>query len=152
MKNFRVCKFKSCCLHHRRDLLPRSRTERKPAEVVFPARCTKATGRRNLCIGWHRPCKDERMRPTYRRRAESSVVGLGTTVLERNPRRGCGVVAVVLGQSRFVGQYGCMAVPDQLCKTTGAALAGRCKGCVLNSLLTKNRTSRTSLQCVPGRR
>lgn len=136
MKNFRVCKFKSCCLHHRRDLLPRSRTERKPAEVVFPARCTKATGRRNLCIGWHRPCKDERMRPTYRRRAESSVVGLGTTVLERNPRRGCGVVAVVLGQSRFVGQYGCMAVPDQLCKTTGAALADRCKGCVPNSLPT----------------
>lgn len=36
---------------------------------------------------------------------KSSVVGLGTTVLERNPRRGCGVVAVVLGQSRCVGQY-----------------------------------------------
>ena len=34
---------------------------------------------------------------------KSSVVGLGTTVLERNPRRGCGVVAVVLGQSRYVG-------------------------------------------------
>ena len=32
---------------------------------------------------------------------KSSVVGLGTTVLERNPRRGCGVVAVVLGQSRL---------------------------------------------------
>lgn len=56
-------------LHHRRDLLPRSRTERKPAEVVFPARCTKAAGRSNLFIGWHRLCKDERMRPTYRRRA-----------------------------------------------------------------------------------
>jgi hypothetical protein len=50
--------------------LPRSRTERKPAKVVFSARCTKAAGRRNLCIGWHRLCKDERMRPTYRRRAE----------------------------------------------------------------------------------
>lgn len=34
---------------------------------------------------------------------KSSVVGLGTTVFERNPRRGCGVVAVVLGQSRCVG-------------------------------------------------
>ena len=34
---------------------------------------------------------------------KSSVVGLGTTVLERNPRRGCGVVAVVLGQSCCVG-------------------------------------------------
>lgn len=56
-------------LHHRRDLLPRSRTERKPAEVVFPVRCTKAAGRRNLFIGWHRLCRDERMRPTYRRRA-----------------------------------------------------------------------------------
>ena len=66
-----VCRrFKSCRLHHRRDLLPRSRTERKPAKVVFPVRCTKAAGRRNLCIGWHRLCKDERMRPTYRRRAE----------------------------------------------------------------------------------
>ncbi len=62
--------FKPNRLHHRRDLLPRSRTERKPAEVVFPVRCTKAAGRRNLCIGWHRLCKDERMRPTYRRRAE----------------------------------------------------------------------------------
>nr|DAL55343.1 MAG TPA_asm: hypothetical protein [Caudoviricetes sp.] len=49
--------------------MPRSRTERKPAKVVFPVRCTKAAGRRNLCIGWHRLCKDERMRPTYRRRA-----------------------------------------------------------------------------------
>ena len=58
------------CPCHRRDFLPRSRTERKPAEVVFPVRCTKAAGRRNLCIGWHRLCKDERMRPTYRRRAE----------------------------------------------------------------------------------
>lgn len=55
--------------HHRRDLLPRSRTERKPAKVVFPVRCTKAAGRRNVFIGWHRLCKDERMRPTYRRRA-----------------------------------------------------------------------------------
>ena len=65
-----VCRwFESNRLHHRRDLLPRSRTERKPAEVVFPVRCTKAAGRRNLCIGWHRLCKDERMRPTYRRRA-----------------------------------------------------------------------------------
>lgn len=65
-----VCRwFESNRLHHRRDLLPRSRTERKPAKVVFPVRCTKATGRRNLCIGWHRLCKDERMRPTYRRRA-----------------------------------------------------------------------------------
>nr|DAR12531.1 MAG TPA: hypothetical protein [Caudoviricetes sp.] len=45
----------------------------------------------------------KRMRPTYRRRAEKSVVGLGTTVLERNPRRGCGVVVVVLGQSHCVG-------------------------------------------------
>ena len=34
---------------------------------------------------------------------KSSVVGLGTTALERTPRRGCGVVAVVLGQSRCVG-------------------------------------------------
>ena len=34
---------------------------------------------------------------------KSSVVGLGTTALERTPRRGCGVVAVVLGQSRYVG-------------------------------------------------
>nr|DAV19858.1 MAG TPA: hypothetical protein [Caudoviricetes sp.] len=49
--------------------MPRSRTERKPAKVVFPVRCTKAAGRRNLFIGWHRLCKDERMRPTYRRRA-----------------------------------------------------------------------------------
>ena len=66
-----VCRwFESHRLHHRRDLLPRSRTERKPAEVVFPVRCTKAAGRSNLCIGWHRLCKDERMRPTYRRRAE----------------------------------------------------------------------------------
>ena len=66
-----VCRwFKSNRLHHRRDLLPRSRTERKPAKVVFPVRCTKAAGRSNLCIGWHRLCKDERMRPTYRRRAE----------------------------------------------------------------------------------
>lgn len=65
-----VCRwFKSNRLHHRRDLLPRSRTERKPAKVVFSARCTKAAGRRNLCIGWHRLCRDERMRPTYRRRA-----------------------------------------------------------------------------------
>nr|DAL42472.1 MAG TPA_asm: hypothetical protein [Caudoviricetes sp.]DAU82176.1 MAG TPA: hypothetical protein [Caudoviricetes sp.] len=31
------------------------------------------------------------------------MVGLGTTALERTPRRGCGVVAVVLGQSRYVG-------------------------------------------------
>ena len=66
-----VCRrFETCRLRHRRDFLPRSRTERKPAEVVFPVRCTKATGRRNLFIGWHRPCKDERMRSTYRRRAE----------------------------------------------------------------------------------
>nr|DAQ37217.1 MAG TPA: hypothetical protein [Caudoviricetes sp.] len=49
--------------------MPRSRTERKTAKVVFPVRCTKAAGRRNLCIGWHRLCKEERMRPTYRRRA-----------------------------------------------------------------------------------
>lgn len=67
---------------------------------------------------------------------KSSVVGLGTTVLERNPRRGCGVVAVVLGQSRYVGKYGCVVAPDRLCKTTGDALADRCKGCVPNSLLT----------------
>lgn len=66
-----VCRwFEPNRLHHRRDLLPRSRTERKPAKVVFPVRCTKAAGRKNLCIGWHRLCKDERMRPTYRRRAE----------------------------------------------------------------------------------
>lgn len=66
-----VCRwFEPNRLHHRRDLLPRSRTERKPAKVVFPVRCTKAAGRSNLCIGWHRLCKDERMRPTYRRRAE----------------------------------------------------------------------------------
>lgn len=64
-----ICGFESHRLHHRRDLLPRSRTERKPAKVVFPVRCTKAAGRRNLFIGWHRLCKDERMRPTYRRRA-----------------------------------------------------------------------------------
>lgn len=32
--------------------------------------CHKAAGRSNLFIGWHRLCKDERMRPTYRRRAE----------------------------------------------------------------------------------
>ena len=31
------------------------------------------------------------------------------------------------------------------------ALADRCKGCVPNSLLTSYRTSRTSLQCVPGK-
>ena len=67
---------------------------------------------------------------------KSSVVGLGTTVFERNPRRGCGVVAVVLGQSRCVGQYGCVVAPDRLCKTTGDALADRCKGCGPNSLLT----------------
>lgn len=67
---------------------------------------------------------------------KSSVAGLGTTVLERNPRRGCGVVAVVLGQSRFVGQYGYVVAPDRLCETTGDALADRCMGCVPNSLLT----------------
>ena len=136
MKNFRVRKFKSCCLHQRRDLLPRSRTERKSAEVVFPVRCTKAAGRRNLFIGWHRPCKDERMRPRYRRRAEKFRGWSGYHSAERNPRRGCGVVAVVLGQSRCVGQYGCVVVPNRLCKTTGGALADRYKGCVPNSLLT----------------
>lgn len=138
MKNFRVRKFKSCCLHHRRDLLPRSRTERKPAKVVFPVRYTKAAGRSNLCIGWHRLCF-VKMNGCDRRTGaglKSSVVGLGTTVLERNPRRGCGVVVVVLGQSRFVGQYGYVVAPDRLCETTGDALADRCMGCVPNSLLT----------------
>lgn len=57
MKNFRVRKFKSCCLHHRRDPLPRSRTERKPAEVVFPVRCTKAAGR--IIIIWLAPAVNE---------------------------------------------------------------------------------------------
>ena len=128
--------FKSNRLHHRRDLLPRSRTERKTAKVVFPVRCTKAAGRRNLCIGWHRLCKDERMRPTYRRRAVKFRGWSGYHRAERNPRRGCGVVAGVLGQSRCVGQYGCVVAPDRLCKTTGDALADRCKGCVPNSLLT----------------
>lgn len=131
-----ICGFESHRLHHRRDLLPRSRTERKPAKVVFPVRCTKAAGRRNLCIGWHRLCKDERMRPTYRRRAVKFRGWSGYHRAERNPRRGCGVVAVVLGQSRCVGQYGCVVAPDRLCKTTGDALADRCKGCVPNSLLT----------------
>ena len=100
------------CPCHRRDLLPRSRTERKPAEVVFPVRCTKAAGRRNLFIGWHRLCKDERMRPTYRRRAVKFRGWSGYHHAERNPRRGCGVVTVVLGQSCCVGQYGCVVVPD----------------------------------------
>lgn len=59
---------------------------------------------------------------------KSSVVGLGTTVLDRNPRRGCGVVAVVLGQSRRVGQYGCVVAPDRLCKTTGVSKAGEGRG------------------------
>lgn len=136
--------FNSNRLHHRRDLLPRSRTERKSAKVVFPVRCTKAAGRRNLCIGWHRLCKDERMRPTYRRRAVKFRGWSGYHRAERNPRRGCGVVAVVLGQSRCVGQYGGVVEPDRLCKTTGDALADRCKGCVPNSLLTSDRTSRTS--------
>lgn len=104
--------FKSNRLHHRRDLLPRSRTERKPAKVVFPARCTKAAGRKNLFIGWHRLCKDERMRPTYRRRAVKLRGWSGYHRAERNSRRGCGVVAVVLGQSRCVGQYGCVVAPD----------------------------------------
>lgn len=57
MKNFRVRKFKSCCLHHRRGPLPRSRTERKPAEVVFPVRCTKAAGR--IIIIWLAPAVNE---------------------------------------------------------------------------------------------
>lgn len=118
--------FNSNRLHHRRDLLPRSRTERKSAKVVFPVRCTKAAGRRNLCIGWHRLCKDERMRPTYRRRAVKFRGWSGYHRAERNSRRGCGVVAVVLGQSRCVGQYRCVVAPDRLCKTTGEALADRC--------------------------
>ena len=118
--------FNSNRLHHRRDLLPRSRTERKPAKVVFPVRCTKAAGRKNLCIGWHRLCKDERMRPTYRRRAVKFRGWSGYHRAERNSRRGCGVVAVVLGQSRCVGQYRCVVAPDRLCKTTGEALADRC--------------------------
>lgn len=50
--------FESNRLHHRRDLLPRSRTERKPAEVVFPVRCTKAAGRSNLFI-WLAPAMNE---------------------------------------------------------------------------------------------
>lgn len=124
-----VCRrFKSCRLHHRRDLLPRSRTERKTAKVVFPVRCTKAAGRSNLCIGWHRLCKDERMRPTYRRRAVKFRGWSGYHRAERNSRRGCGVVAVVLGQSRCVGQYGCVVAPDRLCKITGDALADRSRG------------------------
>lgn len=124
-----VCRwFESNRLHHRRDLLPRSRTERKPAKVVFPVRCTKAAGRRNLFIGWHRLCKDERMRPTYRRRAVKFRGWSGYHRAERNPRRGCGVVAVVLGQSRCVGQYGCVVAPDRLCKTTGEAKAGEGRG------------------------
>lgn len=112
------------CPCHRRDFLPRSRTERKPAEVVFPVRCTKAAGRRNLFIGWHRLCKDERMRPTYRRRAVKFRGWSGYHHAERNPRRGCGVVAVVLGQSRCVGQYGYVVAPDRLCKTKGFRRGG----------------------------
>ena len=42
---------------HRRDLLPRSRTERKPAKVVFPVRCTKAAGR--IIIIWLAPAMNE---------------------------------------------------------------------------------------------
>lgn len=88
-----VCRwFESHRLHHRRDLLPRSRTERKPAEVVFPVRCTKAAGRRNLCIGWHRLCKDERMRPTYRRRAEKFCGIPALLHSARVPRRSMDVV------------------------------------------------------------
>lgn len=125
-----VCRwFESNRLHHRRDLLPRSRTERKPAKVVFSARCTKAAGRRNLCIGWHRPCNDERMRPTYRRRAVKFRGWSGYHRAERNPRRGCGVVAVVLGQSRCVGQYGCVVAPDRLCKTKEFRRGG-CYACL----------------------
>lgn len=102
--------FKSNRLHHRRDLLPRSRTERKPAEVVFPVRCTKAAGRRNLCIGWHRLCKDERMRPTYRRRAVKFRDWSGYRRVRRKSEAchrtvcGSGVVAAVSGQGRRVGQ------------------------------------------------
>lgn len=106
-----VCRwFKSNRLHHRRDLLPRSRTERKPAEVVFPVRCTKAAGRRNLCIGWHRLCKDERMRPTYRRRAVKFRDWSGYRRVRRKSEAchrtvcGSGVVAAVSGQGRRVGQ------------------------------------------------
>lgn len=50
-------RFESSHLHHRRDLLPRSRTERKPAEVVFPVRCTKAAGR--IIIIWLAPAMNE---------------------------------------------------------------------------------------------
>nr|DAZ11880.1 MAG TPA: hypothetical protein [Caudoviricetes sp.] len=89
--------------------MPRSRTERKPAEVVFPVRCTKAAGRSNLCIGWHRLCKDERMRPTYRRRAEKFRGWFGCRRVRRKSeaityRCGSGVVAAVFGQGRRVGQ------------------------------------------------
>lgn len=45
------------CPCHRRDLLPRSRTERKPAKVVFPVRCTKAAGR--IIIIWLAPAMNE---------------------------------------------------------------------------------------------
>ena len=49
--------FESNRLHNRRDLLPRSRTERKPAEVVFPVRCTKTAGR--TIIIWLAPAMNE---------------------------------------------------------------------------------------------
>lgn len=38
------------------------------------------------------------------------------------------MVAVVLGQSRCVGKYGCVVAPDRLCKTTGEAKAGEGRG------------------------
>lgn len=74
----------------------------KTATRGLPVRCTKAAGRRNLLIGWHRPCNEERMRPTYRRRTEKFRGWSGCHHAKRNPRRGCGVVAVVLGRSRCV--------------------------------------------------
>ena len=49
--------FESNRLHHRRDLLPRSRTERKPAEVVLPVRCMKAAGRSNYYLAGPGLCK-----------------------------------------------------------------------------------------------
>ena len=82
-----ICGFEPHRLHHRRDLLPRSRTERKPAEVVLPVRCTKAAGRSNLLLAGTGFVK---MNGCDRRTGaglKSSVVGPGAGVCGETPRR-----------------------------------------------------------------
>ena len=61
-------------------------------------------------LGWHRPCKDERMRPTYRRRAEKFRGWFGCRCVRQRSEAchrtvcGSGVVAAAFGQGRCVGQ------------------------------------------------